>query len=288
MIWINVIDYRGDDTVINSRGDSLFNYRTVYFLRQQADFHHWKTAGHKFRCFTQHNDNNFSEFDDVVKIPRCHTAKARNYVLDFIQHSSEDWIGLWDNDTTLYWDRLSSKIFPRDIDIVHELAINQDIIGYVPFNPGASPYQKVEEGWTFRPTIQMKGTMMFLRNPNQYGNIRFNEQISTMDDLEWAVNLTKQDKKFAIINQVSLNELVNGKSTIFTVNAYHENYKKPGRNANPKGLLKWDAQLDRNEKYKIARKEIEQLHNLTMDDASAMQRNLWRVPKNFFDLFKFI
>ena len=286
-MWINIIDYRGDDTVINSRGDSLFNYRTKYFLRQQDDFKYWKAHGHQFRCFTQHNDNSFNHFDHVVKIPRCHTAQARNYVLDFIQNSNEDWFGLWDNDTTLYWDRLSSKIFPRDIDQVNQLASEQDIIGYVPFNPGAGPYQQVEAGWTFKPTIQMKGTMMFLRNPNQYGNTRFNEQISTMDDLEWAVNLTKQDKKFAIIEQVSLNELVNGKSTIFTVNAYHEGYKKPGPNANPKGLLKWDAQLDRNEKYKIARKEIEKLHNLTMDEAAFRQRKLWHVPTTFNSLFEF-
>jgi hypothetical protein len=286
-MWINVIDYRGDDTVINSRGDNLFWYRTKYFLKMTEDFSHWRQHGHQFRCFTQHNDNSFNDFDHVVKIPRCHTAQARNYVLDFVQNSNEDWFGLWDNDTTLYWDRLSSKIFPRDIDQVNQLASEQDIIGYVPFNPGAGPYQQVKEGWTFKPTIQMKGTMMFLRNPNQYGNTRFNEQISTMDDLEWAVNLTKQDKKFAILDQISLNELVSGKSTIFTVNAYHENYKKPGPKANPKGLLKWDAQLDRNEKYKIARKEIENLHNLTMDEAALRQRNLWRVPSTFNSLFEF-
>lgn len=286
--YINVIDYRGDETVINSRGDCLYDYRTKYFLRQQEDFHLWKQWGHKFRCFTQHHKSqDFKHFDDVVYISRCNTAKARNYVLDYIKNSDEDWFGLWDNDATLYWDRLSSRLFPQHLHSVNEIANEQEIIGYVPFNPGASPYLNVQDGWTFKPTIQMKGTMMFLRNPNQYGDTRFNENISTMEDLEWAVHLTKKDKKFAIIEQVSLNELVNGKSTIFTVNAYHENYKKPGPKSNPKGLLKWDAQLDRNQKYQIAREEIAQLHNLSMDDAAAQQRNLWRVPEQFHNLFEY-
>lgn len=250
-MWINIIDYRGDDTVINSRGDSLFEYRTKYFFKQQDDFHYWRAHGHKFRCFTQHenrNDlvNDYWAYDDVVKIPRGNAATSRNHVLDY--YSKGTWIGIWDNDATLYWDRLNSNDFPKELEQVCQQAQNENIASFVPFNAQQSPYPvKPKPRWTFKPKLEQKGTMLFL----VVDDWRFDTSMNALEDLEFALRLSKQGKKFAQLEQVSLKEYVNGKSTIFQVNSYHSAYKKPGPKANPNGLLEWDAQLDRREKYKI-------------------------------------
>ena len=34
-MYINIIDYRGDEQVANSLGETLFQYRTRYFVKQQ-------------------------------------------------------------------------------------------------------------------------------------------------------------------------------------------------------------------------------------------------------------
>lgn len=280
-----VIDYRGDDTVINSRGDSLFHYRTHYFQRQQQDFHLWRQWGHTFHCFTQHGTH-CEGFDEVIPSPRAPVARAKNWALDWIQSQgiTDPWIGLWDNDSTLYWDRLRSREVPQHLDHICGLAQSQHIFAWVPFNAQQAPYQPVSHTeWQFKPTIQMKGSMTFLRNPCHYAQQRFREDVTTMDDLVWAIEHTLAGRRVGTLQQASLNELVCGKSTIFKVNAYHQQYKKPGPGANPKGLLQWDAQLDRREKYQIAHQEIQQIYGATWQELQGKQRALWN--DNLFDKF---
>jgi hypothetical protein len=277
-VWINVIDYRGDDTVINSRGDSLFNYRTKYFLRIQEDFHIWKQWGHKFRCFTKHKRcEHHTEFDDVIEIPMMNVPQTRNLILDY--YDKNTWIGMWENDATLYWDRLHSRRVPKELDYICKLADDQKIIAWVPFNPHQSPYQEIGDEWTFKPSINLKGTMVF----HKITDMRFDETFDILDDVEYACHLTAQGMKSAQLEQMSLREVVNGKSTIFKVNAYHEQYKNPGAKANPKGLLKWDAQLDRNERYVIGKEKIKLKHGADLKEISNNQRKLWKQPNNLFD-----
>ena len=274
-MWINIIDYRGDETVINSRGDSLFQYRTKYFLRQQTDFHHWKKAGHKFRCFTQHESrnplfNDYGEYDDVVKIPRSNAPQARNYVLNY--YSKDEWIGVWDNDATLYWDKLESRKFPSQLDNICQQAQSNRIVSFIPFNAQQAPYPKnVKTAWTFKPKLEQKGTMLFL----QVGDWRFDESMDALEDLEFACSLISQGYKFAQCEQVSLKEMVHGKSTVFQVNSYHKEYKKPGPNANPDGLLEWDAQIDRTEKYKKNIEYIELKLGSNIKTLREQHKNLW-------------
>lgn len=281
---INIIDYRGDDTIINSRGDTLFQYRTKYYLRQQQDWHRWQAQGHTFTVFTQHQDDCHTHADEVIPIPRMRGAEAKNVILEHMMHAKDEWFGMWDNDATLYWNRLKSTHIPQDLMAICDKAKAQGIHAWVPFNPQAAPYQPTElDDYTFRATIQMKGTMTFMQNPNRYGNQRFNETITTQDDLEWAIQLTRKGLKCGLLQQASLRELVNGKSTIFRVNAYHKAYKKPGKNANPKGLLQWDAQLDRREKYEIAQREIAQLYGTHWRDWQRKQRQLWHSDNTQFN-----
>lgn len=288
---ILVNDYRGDDSVINSRGDSLFDYRTHYFKKMQEDFNHWKQYGHQFICFTQHTDLSYPGFDQVIKAPRNPVASAKNYILDWVEENKieDEWIGLWDNDATLYWDKHRSQDIPKSLHNICKQAQEQNIYAWVPFNPQQAPYQNVDNTvWTFKPTLQMKGTLTFLRNPKHYDQQRFNETITTMDDLVWAIDLTRKGFKVGTLDQSSLNELVNGKSTIFKVNAYHQDYKNPGPKANPKGLLQWDAQLDRNEKYKQAHLDVKSLYGLDWQDWQKIQRSLWKTEmfEELFDAIK--
>lgn len=275
-MWINIIDWRGDSTAINSRGDSLFWYRTKYFLRQQADFHRWKKYGHQFRCFTQHDDDSHPEFDDVVRIPRSNAPQARNYVHNF--YPINTWIGLWDNDGTLYWDKLHSNQVPQDLDLICSEADNKKIVAWVPFNAQQSPYPKtLPDPWTFKPTIQLKGTMTFVKT----SELRHNESEPSRDDVEYAFELTRLRRRVGMLEQASLNELVNGKSTVFKVNAYHEAYKKPGPRANPNGLLQWDAQLSRRDEYQRADKVWQEKYGQGLEDFQRQQRALW--CDNIFD-----
>ena len=274
-MWINIIDYRGDETVINTRGDSLFQYRTKYFLKQQDDFHHWKKAGHKFRCFTQHKNRNplfddYADYDDVVKIPRGNAAFSRNNVLNF--YPKEEWIGIWDNDASLYFDKLESYKFIVELEQVCSQAQAQGIVSFIPFNAQQSPYPKNPKPcWTFKPKLDQKGTMLFL----QVKDWRFDESMDALEDLEFACSLINQGYKFAQCEQVSLKEYVNGKSTIFVVNEHHKAYKKPGPKASPNGLKQWDAQIDRIEKYK---KNIEYIESKLGSDIKTLReqhKKLW-------------
>jgi len=109
-----------------------------------------KKHGHKFRCFTQHDNrndiiNDYSEFNDVVKIPRGNAASSRNLVLDY--YSKDEWIGIWDNDATVYFDKLDTKNFIRDLDAICQEAEQLAISSFVPFNAQQAPYplnQKME------------------------------------------------------------------------------------------------------------------------------------------------
>jgi hypothetical protein len=274
-MWINVIDYRGDNTVINSRGDSLFDYRTKYFHKQQEDFYLWKSAGHKFRCFTQHTNRNnliddYWAYDEVVSIPTSTAAQARNRVLDY--YTQGEWIGIWDNDASLYFDKLSSRDFVKELNQICQQAQLQNISSFVPFNAQQSPYpKKVKPNWTFKPKLEQKGTMLYV----MVDSWRFDENMTALEDLEFACGLALQGKKTAMCEQVSLKELVNGKSTIFKVNAYHQKYKKPGSKSNPKGLLQWDAQLDRKEKYSEFMTYITDKFNMTIDDIKKIHKGNW-------------
>ena len=284
---IAVIDYRGDERIINSRGDTLFWYRTRYFRRMQKDFHRWKSHGHRFIAFTQHpNDDCFDGFDAVVPIPRGTCDESRNAVLEYHEHESLrdwEWMGIWDNDSTLYWDKYNSDTVPQQLDDICAQAQHMGIAGWVPFNPQQAPYVTVDlDKWTFKPTLHLKGSMMFLHNQH----IRYDTTFAYHGgDLRYAIQLTRMGKKCAWLEQASLNELGNGKSTIFIVNAYHEQYKKPGPNANPKGLLKWDAQLDRRERLKAHFEHIKQTTGLTVNDWQKLQRQLWNQNKHFKNLF---
>lgn len=281
-MWINVIDYRGDETIINSRGDSLFSYRTKYFQRQQEDFEYWKQAGHKFRCFTQHDDDNYIGFDDVVKISRGNAAFSRNCVLNY--YTKGDWISIWDNDVSLYWDKFNAIKFTLDCENVCKLAEEQNIISFVPFNPLVSPYSKnIPKIWTFNNQI-VQNALIFCK----ILDFRYDENLTTREDYDIGCAMTLAGYKTARLENISLKSMVNGKSTIFTVNAYHEAYKNPGPKANPKGLLKYDAQLDRLEKYKKANEEMEQKYSMSLQQIEIEQRKLWKITKNNFnELFSF-
>lgn len=201
-MWINVIDYRGQD--------NLFVKRTEVFLKQQQDFHYWQQHGHKFRCFTQHHtDNNFGEYDDVIKIPRCYAAKARNIILDY--YPADTWIGIWDNDASLYWNRLDSAKVPGELDKITQQADDQLIVAWAPYNPQTSPYQEtLPPAWTFRSTISLKGTMMFLKTQS----IRFNETITTLEDRDYACQLTMLGHRVGRLEQAALKEWAASHSTI--------------------------------------------------------------------------
>lgn len=274
-MWINIIDYRGDDSIINSRGDTLFNYRTRYFLKQQEDFHYWKSAGHKFRSFTQHTNrnpwiNDYDAYDDVVHTPRGNPAQARNRVLNY--YAKNEWIGIWDNDATLYWDKLESGAFPGQLETICEQAQRGRIASFVPFNAQQAPYPKnAKTAWTFKPQLEQKGTMLFL----QVGEWRFDESMDALEDLEFACSLIGQGYKFAQCEQVSLKEMVHSKSTVFQVQPHHKPYKKPGAGANPQGLREWDAQQDRANKYKKNMDYIETKLGMDIKTLKQQHKKLW-------------
>ena len=281
---INVIDYRGNNQVINSRGDSLFEYRTHYFKKIQEDFHRWQEQGHQFICYTQHKYSldDHKHFDLVIEIDKMPCHDARNKVLE--DTPKGEWIGVWDNDATLYWDKLRSDKLPKELEQVCATAQQQGIVSFVPFNSQQSPYPNNLDctKWTFKPTIHQKGTMMFIQNIG----VKWPTHLNSMTDTARAVVLTKQGHKTAQLQQASLNEYGNGKSTIFKVNAYHEQYEKPGPNANPLGLLKWDAQLDRVEKYTESKAQIENEYKETLEELQDQQKILWQIPDTFNDLFE--
>jgi len=272
---INVIDYRGDSTVINSRGDSLYNYRTRYFHRIQEDFQRWQQHGHRFVCYTQHKSNividDYWAFDRVVETGRLPVHQARNRVLQDIPYG--EYTAIWDNDATLYWDRLRSSELPQDLNQVCEQAQQQEIVSFVPFNSQQSPYPKNLDctQWTFKPLIHQKGTMLFVQNIG----IDWPTHLTCLEDTARAIELTRKGFKTAQLQQASLNELVHSKSTVFKVNAYHEEYKKPGPRANPKGLLQWDAQSDRRDRYSVAQQHIESDYNTTIKELQQEQKQLW-------------
>jgi len=271
-MWINIIDYRGDDTIINTRNETLFNYRTRYLFRIQEDFYHWKKHGHKFRCFTQHDNrndiiNDYSEFNDVVKIPRGNAASSRNLVLDY--YSKDEWIGIWDNDASVYFDKLDTKNFIRDLDAICQEAEQLAISSFVPFNAQQAPYPLKPKRW--KPKLEQKTTQLWCC----VDDWRFDDTLECLEDLEFACRLALQGKKFAQTELCSLKEYVNGKSTIFVVNEHHKAYKKPGPGANPNGLKQWDAQLDRVEKYDRAKQQIETKLGYTIKEIKEIHKKLW-------------
>ena len=284
-MYINIIDYRGDEQVANSLGETLFQYRTRYFVKQQEDFALWKKHGHKFVCFTQHpDDTHFDGFDEVIPIARGTCDQSRNAVLKHYANTDWKWMGMWDNDSTLYWDKMNTHLVPQELDNICALADEKNIAAWVPFNPQQSPYPDVNlDEWTFVPTIHLKGSMTFIHNEQQYYDDSFAWHGG---DVRYAIQLTKKYKKCAILEQASLNELVRGKSTVFKINAYHEQYKNPGANANPYGLLKWDSTIARKERLKEHDKHLKATTGLTIGEWGHKQRCLWSPETKYFDLFE--
>jgi hypothetical protein len=255
---INLVDYRGDNTIVNNKGETLFEYRTRYFRRVQDDFHYWKQHGHKFVCFTQHpNDNNFEGFDEVIAIPRGTAPQSRNCILE--HYPADTWIGIWDNDATLYWDKLNSKLVPKELEQICQQADNGGLYAWVPFNAQQAPYPTdLTPRWTFSPTIQLKGTMTFIKTCE----LRFNEQQPYRDDVEYAFELTLLDRKVGMLDQASLREHRPMFSTIFKNN--------------------------RVEIYQQSNKEMEDKLKYTFEELQAKQRNLWNIPEQFNSLFEIV
>ena len=245
---INIIDYRGSDPL-------LFEKRTEKFLQIQNDFVHWRPY-HQFVCWTQHDDiSNMHSFDLIKKIPRSSAAEARNHVLGY--YAKNTWIGLWDNDATLYWNRLKSKDFPRDVDLVLSLADQKKLVAFVPFDPRQCPYpDTIAEDWTFRSTNILKGTMIYLK----INEIRFDTTMSAMSDSEYACHQTSLGRKIGRLEQISLNEISPSVSTIFSdtnrkilyaqnkqyiANKYKHLFKKERLGHNNKFIIKRLGELQR-------------------------------------------
>jgi len=254
---INIIDYRGDGTVINTRGESLYQYRTRYLHRIQADFAPWKSAGHRFHCFTQHDNHHliddFWNFDTVTRIDRCNAATARNHVLD--AYPKDEWIGIWDNDASVYVDKLDTRNFIKDVDGICKEAESKGIVSFVPFNAQQSPYPKNPKRW--RPRVEQKGTMMFLRVMEW----RYDESLDCLEDLENALRLSQQGHLFAQTDLCSVKEYQSAKSTIFAVDM-----EGTGRT----------AQQDRVEKYARARAQIENKLGDSIDNIKKQHTANWQ------------
>ena len=212
-------------------------------------------------------------------------AHARNVMLDWLQqqHIQDDWIGLWDNDVTLYWPKLQNARVPKELHSICKTAQDQGIHAWVPMNPQHTPYKDQPQAWQFQPTIQMKGSMTFIRNPHTTQHQRFCTSVTTMDDLVWAIEQTQRGNKVAILPQASLNELVKDKSTIFRVEPHRVPYKRPGAGANPLGLTQWDGQRHRKQQFDKAQREIAQWTGHTLQDWQKTQRQLWQNRSTTYD-----
>lgn len=249
-MWINIIDYRG------SEDTELFNKRTEIFLKQQQDFSIWKQSGHKFKCFTQHDcpDNIYYGFDQVIKIPRGNASQSRNYVLD--NYAIDTWIGIWDNDATLYFDKLSSRQFIKDLDSIIIPQVNKHgLSGFIPYNPQQAPYY-------FRCVIEQKTTMIWLK-VNEH---RYDKSLTILEDWEYAYRLAKQGHIFGQSEDISLKEYALAVSTIFN---------------NTKDEGKYE---ERKRQYAIAKVEVENKLGQSFDSIKHLHKQNFKILKNK-DLF---
>jgi len=206
-MYINIIDYRGEED------SDIFRYRTDKFKQIQKDFSQW--PDHKFICWTQHtiNDNDYIGFNEVKQIPRGNPAQSRNHILNHYPVGS--WIGIWDNDATLYWNKLNSIRFPTELESICNIADSKGIWSLAPFNPRQSPYpDTLPDAWTFRATVILKGTMLFLK----VCEVRYDESMLALEDIDYACQLTILNRKSGKVEQVSLKEISGENSTIFTNN----------------------------------------------------------------------
>jgi hypothetical protein len=177
-------------------------------------------------------------------------------------YAKDEWIGIWDNDASVYFDRLDTRNFIKDLDSICQEANHKGIVSFVPFNAQQAPYPKQPKRW--RPRVEQKGTMMFLRVMDW----RYDDALDCLEDLENALRLAQQGHKTAQTELCSLKEYQSAKSTIFCVNRYHQ--------ANNKGLKQWDAQLDRNEKYAVARAHIVSKLGDSIQNIKQQHKELWR------------
>lgn len=212
-MWINVIDYRGEPGL-------SYEQRSHHFLKQQQDFTYWQQHGHKFCCFTQHDDDQYPHFDKVVKIPRGTAAESRNHVLE--HYAENQWIGIWDNDATVYWDKLKSQHAPSEFDQIISLADSLKLQAFVPFNPSQTPYTACPDHWSFRATTVLKGTMMFIKT----STVRFDTALSALEDTDYALQLTALGHRVGRLEQLSLKEYAANNSTIFNKHNRKEIYAK--------------------------------------------------------------
>lgn len=249
-MWINVIDYRGDNTVINNKGNTLYEKRTEIFLKQQADFAIWKQHGHKFRCFTQHNDNQYQEFDDVVYINRGNASESRNQVLDYYPQGS--WISIWDNDATLYFDKLASRKFIEDLDtVIIPLADKYNFSGFIPYNPQQAPYPKpAQPPYTFKYKIEQKTTMLWLKVTEH----RYDTSLTILEDWEYAFRMAIEGHIFAQSQDISLKEYALSVSTIF------DNNKQGGKYE------------ERKRQYAIAKQQVQDKLTMRMEEIRKLHR----------------
>ena len=255
---INIIDYRGDDTIINTRGETLFQYRTRYFHRIQEDFQPWRDAGHTFTCFTQHSNQNelfddYWGFDKVIPIQRCNAPQARNHVLN--HYEKGEWIGIWDNDASVYLNKLDTRNFIKNLDTIAQEADDLGIVSFVPFNAQQAPYPKKPQRW--KPRVEQKGTMLFLKVMDW----RYDATLDCLEDLENALRLAQQGYKTAQTDLCSLKEYQSAKSTIFQVDL-----NGAGRT----------AQQDRIDKYAQAKQQIETKLGDTIDNIKKQHKELWK------------
>jgi len=282
---INIIDYRGTDTPVNAQGETLREHRTRYFERMQDDFYLWQQHGHRMVCFTQHPDDQcFEGFDIVVEIAPGTCDQSRRAVFEYHRHQNLrnwEWMGVWDNDATLYWNRLRSAEVPAQLDHICEQAWAQGIAGWVPFNPQQAPYQTVDlASWTFKPTIHLKGTMMFVHN----SGVEYDDTFAYHGgDVRYAIECTRQGLKCAQLEQAAVNELVTDKSTVFDVREYRAPYREPGAKANPLGMTKWDSTQARRERLQQHYAHIEATTGRTIKQWQQAQRSLWNTPHTQFD-----
>lgn len=262
---INVIDYRGvKGEVINTKGETLYDYRTRYFKAMQDDFKIWKEHGHTFRCWTQHqiNDTDFTEFDDVIEVPRGNASESRNRVLD--AYPIDEWVTIWDNDATLYFKQLHSRRFVEELDKVLELADERKIRAFIPFNPQQSPYPKVlEPDFTFKPTLELKGTMFWVKNTHH----RFDVTLPALEDHEFAWKLVLDNYRVARLQELSLKEYAMNTSTIFEKKSSNEESRENRK------LIYKNCRAMMEKKLGISYMECKELHN-----------SIWVDPvKNTFD-----
>jgi hypothetical protein len=213
----------------------------------QEDFHLWKQHGHTFHCWTQHKNrtqfiDDYWAFDQVTEIPRSSAPEARNFILNSLP--IDTWCAIWDNDTTLYWDKLNSKQFPRLLISLTDHCDQENIRIFQPFNSQQSPYPK-KITTDFKTAKKIKGTQIYLKTTA----IRF-QMLPAFEDWAFGLDHMQAGYKLATCMQASLREFQTDKSTIFGVNVNSQHWDENQH------LHPWDGELERRRIYAEAKQII--------------------------------